>query len=295
MKVIKIIPQGYCKGVVLAIQIAKNTRIQFPHEKITILGQLVHNKYVTKALNHFNIETLENRKKTRLQLLDEIQEGIVIFTAHGVSPQVYKKAQDKGLKIIDATCSDVFKIHELIHQNLKEGKQIGYIGKKNHPESEAVLAISPQIHLIETADDIPANDGKPWLFTNQTTLSYYDTQELFQQIQNRFPDATIHNDICPATYMRQQALYNLEKVEALFVVGDPHSHNTQRLVSIGKKKIDHVYAIESYQDLKDIDFSQFTCCAVTSGASTPPYITQQVITALETNQIPDQIDYEKIL
>lgn len=97
-------PQGYCGGVLKAIETAKKTRIQYPDQKITILGNLVHNQYVKKALQYYSIDTIEDKTKTRVELLDEIHEGIVIFTAHGVSPKVYEKAKEKGLILVDASC-----------------------------------------------------------------------------------------------------------------------------------------------------------------------------------------------
>lgn len=295
MKVIKVTPRGYCKGVVNAIQIAKNTRKNYPNEKITVLGHLVHNQFVTEALKEMNIDSLENRTKTREELLDEVNEGIVIFTAHGVSPKVVQKAKEKGLMIVDATCSDVARVHALIHEYLNQGFEIGYIGKQNHPESEAVLALSDHVHLIENINDIPLNNQKQWLFTNQTTLSYYDTLNLMEEIKLRFPNALIHNDICNATYTRQQAILDLEDVDMLIVVGDAHSHNTQRLAALGKRKIKQVYAVESINDCKQIDFTGIETVAVTSGASTPTSITKQVIEALESMNFDDTIDLKKIL
>ncbi len=294
MQVIKVTPRGYCKGVVKAINMAKNTRKMYPNEKITILGHLVHNKYVTEALKQLNIETLD-QKGSREELLDLIQEGIVIFTAHGVSPSVMTKAKEKGLIIVDATCSDVAKIHELIFESLANKMEIGYIGKKNHPESEAVLAISSHVHLIESINDIPQADDRNWLFTNQTTLSFYDTQLLFDEIKKRFPNAQIHNDICQATYLRQQAVLDLKNADALIVVGDPHSHNTQRLAELGRRNTPQVFAVESAKDLKQIDLQGIQVCAVTSGASTPTCITQQVIEALESGCCDKEIDLSKII
>lgn len=284
MEIIKVTPRGYCKGVVNAIETAKKTRKQYPNEKITILGMLVHNQYVVDALSYYHIDTINIPKKTRLELLDEVNEGIVIFTAHGVSDQVYKKAQEKGLIVVDATCEYVAFIHKIVKEKLNEGYEIGYIGKKGHPESEAVLEISDHIHLIEKEEDLNFNNDLLF-FTNQTTLSYYDIQKLYETIQEKYPHAIINNEICNATKCRQEAIMNLKDVDALIVVGDPKSHNTQKLANIGSKNINNVYCIETAKDLVNIDLSKINKIAITSGASTPTRITNQVIHYLETNEM----------
>lgn len=284
MEIIKVTPRGYCKGVVNAIETAKKTRKQYPNEKITILGMLVHNQYVVDALSYYHIDTIDIPKKSRLELLDEVSDGIVIFTAHGVSQQVYEKAKDKGLMIVDATCEYVAYIHKIVKEKLSEGYEIGYIGKKGHPESEAVLEISNKIHLIENENDLNFEHDLLF-FTNQTTLSYYDIQKLYETIQMKYPHAIINNEICNATKCRQEAVMNLKDVDVLIVVGDPKSHNTQKLASIGSKNIPTVYCVETAKDLLKIDLTNINKVAVTSGASTPTRITNQVIHYLETKEI----------
>lgn len=284
MEIIKVTPRGYCKGVVSAIEIAKKTRKQYPNEKITILGMLVHNQYVVDALKHYQIETIDIPKKSRIELLDEVSDGIVIFTAHGVSDKVFEKAKEKGLIVVDATCEYVAYIHKIVKEKLNEGYEIGYIGKKGHPESEAVLEISDKIHLIEKIEDLNFKHEKLF-FTNQTTLSYFDIQKLYETIQIKYPHAIINNEICNATKCRQEAVMNLKDVDALIVVGDPKSHNTQKLANIGSKNVSKVYCVETAKDLIDIDLSNINRIAITSGASTPTRITNQVIHYLETNEI----------
>lgn len=284
MEVITLTPRGYCKGVVNAIETAKRTRKQHPNEPITILGMLVHNRFVVEALQKYQINSVDTAGKTRYELLDEINEGFVIFTAHGVSDRVREKANTKGLKIIDATCEYVSFIHSLIKDKLSEGYTIGYIGKKNHPESEAVLEISDKVHLIETEADLTFTDEKLF-FTNQTTLSSYQTAALYETIAKKYPNAVISNEICNATRCRQQAVMELEKVDALVVVGDPKSHNTQKLAQLAQQKAAHVFCVENLDDLLKEDLHSFQKVAVTSGASTPTKITQQIIHYLQTKEI----------
>ena len=283
MEVVKVTPRGYCKGVVSAIEIAKKTRKQYPNEKITILGMLVHNQYVVDALTYYKIDTVDIPNKSRIELLDEVNEGIVIITAHGASDKVFEKAKEKGLFVIDATCEYVAYIHKIVKEKLNEGYEIGYIGKKKHPESEAVLEISDKIHLIENENDLNFEHDKLF-FTNQTTLSYFDIKKLYETIQNKYPHAIINNEICNATKCRQEAVMNLKDVDALIVVGDPKSHNTQKLANIGSKNVPTVYCVETAKDLMNVDLSNLNKVAVTSGASTPTRITNQVIHYLETNE-----------
>mgnify|MGYP002853479659 CR=1 FL=1 len=140
MKVVRAIPCGYCKGVIRAISIARKTREENPDVPIHILGMLVHNRYVTDALNQLNITSHNEKNKTREQLLDEIDEGIVIFSAHGVSDIVREKASLKGLHLIDATCVDVLKTKELVKEKLSENYEVLYIGVQGHPEAEGIIA-----------------------------------------------------------------------------------------------------------------------------------------------------------
>ena len=295
---IEVRPQGYCGGVLKAIQIAKQCRKENPKEKITILGNLVHNQYVKQALKTYHIDTVENKAKTRLELLDEIQDGIVIFTAHGVSSMVKEKAMQKHLKIYDASCPFVLSTQKIVEQKLQEGYVIFYIGKNHHPEAESIYSTSQDVHLIEKEEDIPANITRPIFVTNQTTMSIYDIQFLFDAIQKRYPQAHIHDEICNATRVRQQAILNLkeQKVDALIVVGDPTSNNTKQLAYIGQKAgIQNVFRVETVNDIQLDDFANCTTIAVTSGASTPTYLTKQILEYLKDSSHKPIIDIEKIL
>ena len=296
--IIEVRPQGYCGGVLKAIQVAKLCRAENPDKKITILGNLVHNQYVKKALQTYQIHTVENKEKTRIELLDEIDDGIVIFTAHGVSHFVYEKAKEKGLEIYDASCPFVLSTQKIVQQKLKEGYIIFYIGKNHHPEAESIYSTSKDVYLIEKVEDIPDGIQKPIFVTNQTTMSIYDIQFLFDSIQKKYPKALIHDEICNATRVRQQAILDLKNqdVDALIVVGDPSSNNTKQLAYIGRKAgIQNVYRIETVNDIDLNDFKQCKTIAITSGASTPTYLTQQIIQYLTDLSDKPEIDITQIL
>ncbi len=303
MEIVKVVPRGYCKGVIRAIQIAKKARLDYPNEEIYILGMLVHNQYVINALELLNIKSVENSKLDRLSLLQEVPDHcVLIFTAHGISDQVKVAAEKKGCKCIDASCQDVLKTQDIVKEKIKEGYQILYIGKKNHPEAEAVLAISPKIHLITKEEDIKQLNYLDKVFvTNQTTMSIFDVSKLFDTIKTIFPHALICDEICNATRIRQQAISDLkdQNIDVLYVVGDKKSNNSNRLAQIAKEiNIEKVYLIDDVNDVNIDDLKGCTKIAVTSGASTPTYLTNQVISYLEhldENTTIPTIEIEKIL
>lgn len=299
LNIIEVKPQGYCGGVLKAIDIAKQTRQKYPDQKITILGNLVHNDYVKKSLALLTIDTLEIKGKTRTELLDSIDEGIVIFTAHGVSQQVYDKAIKKKLQIVDASCPFVLQTQKLVKQKLNEGFDIFYIGKNQHPEAESIYTLSQRVHLIDKAETIPIHIKNKIFVTNQTTMSLYDIQSIFENIKKIYPDAIIHDEICNATRVRQQALLDLsdKNVDVLIVVGDPTSNNTKQLANIGiKANIPKILRISDVTQLDIHLFKENMTVAVTSGASTPTYLTKQVLYYLQHNDEPrPEIQIEEIL
>lgn len=302
MQVKAIRPRGYCKGVVRAIEMAKQACGE--KQPVVILGMIVHNQYIVDALKQMGIETIDHPGKTRLELLDEIQEGTVIITAHGAGDQVFEKARAKGLNVIDASCLDVIKTHELIKEKLSKGYEILYIGKKGHPEAEGAVSIDAErIHLIGSKEDLKTLDpGADYVITNQTTMSLYDVQDLCEYAKEILPNVTIAKETCTATKVRQEAIKNMDAdIDVVFIVGDPHSNNTQKLASIARENRE-VYMIESLEDLDISVLKGKKKAAVSSGASTPAYLTDQVISFLEQFDETDpdtytkpQVDLTKIL
>lgn len=235
MEIKKVIPSGYCKGVVNAIRMAKDTRTRYPEEKIYVLGMLVHNSYVSKELSDLGIVTLDDSTTSKSDLVDQIDEGIVIFTAHGISDAIKKKVEDKGLKYVDATCVDVLKTQNVIRSYLNKGYDILYFGKKKHPEAEAVLAISDRIHLLTSKEDVLdlKLENTNLFLTNQTTMSYLELSDLLEEVKKKYPHVIIEKEICNATSSRQLAISNLSDCDLLYVVGDQKSNNTSKLVDVG--------------------------------------------------------------
>jgi len=302
MQVYPIVPRGYCKGVVRAIQMAKQCAKEYPDQPIYILGMIVHNQYIVDALGQLGIKTIDHKGKTRLELLNEIDTGIVLITAHGAGHDVFEKAMKKGLIVIDATCVDVIKTHDLIKDKIKEGKEVFYVGKHGHPESEGTLSIDRNhIHLIEKKEDLDNfSHTKSYVLTNQTTMSIWDIEEISNYAKKRFENIEIAKETCTATQVRQEAIGNIPKeVDLVIIVGDPHSNNTTRLAAIAKEKAKkEVWMVESIKDLDIAVLKTKKCVAVSSGASTPTYLTNQIINYLkqfpENPTIPE-IDYSRIL
>ena len=154
MEIISVVPRGYCQGVVRAIQIARKTAQDNPDTPVYMLGMIVHNQFVVDACKAIGIRFVEEAGKTRSELLDRIDSGIVIFTAHGISDDVKEKAIRKGLKVVDASCLDVIKTHDLVKQHIQQDGDVLYIGKKGHPESEGTVSLSKRVHLITSCEDI---------------------------------------------------------------------------------------------------------------------------------------------
>ena len=281
MKIQKLVPRGYCHGVVQAIKTIKTLDTQNLKQPITILGMLIHNKLVNEHFQKKGINILHDPTKTRLELLEQIDKGTVIFTAHGVSKQVIDKAKSKGLDIINTTCSDVEKSFDTISSYLERGYQVLYIGKKGHPESEAACQIDNSILLIESVNDIiNINESfQKIAVTNQTTMSLYDVYSIYEAAQRKFPNIVLIDDICDATKARQEAVINQDTdVELCFVVGDKLSNNTNKLAEISVEKAGiPAIVIETLNDISLNDIINLKKVSVTSGASTPTRVTKEVI------------------
>jgi 4-hydroxy-3-methylbut-2-enyl diphosphate reductase len=291
MEVIRISPRGYCYGVVDALKIARQAaREPTTPRPIYIIGQIVHNRHAIEELTALGVTTLDGQD--RATILEQVQEGTVIFTAHGVAPLVKQRARERGLHCIDATCPDVTVTHDLVHALVDKGYYILYIGKKGHPEPEGVMGEVPgHISLIETEVDVDALRLTPeqvqkLAVATQTTLSQWDTRRVVQYIKTQYPSAEVHIDICAATQTRQEAVVAQAKgADLTIVVGDPRSNNTNRLVQVSEE-LAGVPAIR-IEDLSQLNTEWLKGkrrVAVTAGASTPSQITRAVIHFLEAYQ-----------
>ena len=293
MEVRRITPRGYCHGVVEAIRIAKRVGQEAvtagADEPVAMLGYLVHNEHVTRDLEANGVRLVD--RDNRFEGLQQIDSGTVIFTAHGVSPAVVQAAKDKGLNVVDATCSDVTRTHDLIERLVGEGFHVVYVGKRGHPEPEGAVGVAPDhVTLIERAEDVAAlefADDAKLAVTCQTTLSMWDTQRVMDALIDRYPQTAVHNEICRATQERQEAaVLAADDVDCVVVVGSLRSSNSRRLVQV-VEEMGHkpAYLVDTADDLRPEWFAGIHRVGVTSGASTPTQLTRAVIAALEA--MPD--------
>lgn len=288
MDVQKITPRGYCYGVVdamtMAKQVARDPNVPRP---IYVLGQIVHNRHAVQDLESLGIKTLDGAE--RLKLLDQVPDGAtVIFTAHGISPAVKERARQRHLTFYDATCPDVTKTHVLIQDKIAHGYAIIYIGTKGHPEPEGAMGEAPpeRVALVTGVDDV---DGLPFArdeklaVVTQTTLSQWDTESVIRKVLERYPEAEVHNEICLATQLRQEAAVKAaEDVDMVVVVGDRRSNNSNRLVEVVEKVAGKpAVRVEQVGDLDPAWFEGHTRVAVTAGSSTPSQVTRAVIQWIE--------------
>lgn len=289
MDVLKITPRGYCHGVVEAIRAAKQTAKERPGAKITMLGYLVHNTHVTDELRRHGIELVD--ADNRLEGLEQVREGTVIFTAHGVSPAVKGKAAQRGLSLVDATCSDVIVTHELVKDLAERGYDVVYIGRRGHPEPEGVMGEAPgRVHLVQDPEDVDRLDirSDKIAVTCQTTLSIWDTAAMIKRVREKYPQAEAYNEICRATQDRQEAAVEAAgECDLVIVVGSERSSNSRRLVQV-VEELGHkpAYLVDTVKDIKLEWLSGKKRVGVTSGASTPTQLTREVIEYLEGLDLP---------
>ena len=297
MEVVRITPRGYCHGVVEAIRIAKRVGIErAAGEKVTMLGYLVHNEHVTRELEEHGVALVD--APDRMAGLDQIQSGTVVFTAHGISPQVVAEAQRRGLNVVDATCSDVTRTHDLVRRLTGDGFHVIYIGKRGHPEPAGALGVAPQqTTLVETIDEVAQLEVPPGArlaVTCQTTLSMWDTKAIIDRLVERFPDIEVHNEICLATQQRQEAaVLAATDVDCVVVVGSRRSSNSLRLVQVVEERAGKpAFLVDTAAELDPRWFEGMHRVGVTAGASTPTQLTRQVITAIEA--LPGAVEPEAV-
>ena len=283
MDVLRITPRGFCHGVVDAIRLAQEAG-QTHEGPVYMLGYLVHNAHVVQELGQYNVQLID--LDDRLAGLEKIEGGTVILTAHGVSPAVKMQAMDRGLTVIDATCSDVYVTHDLIIDLVDKGYEIIYVGMPGHPEPEGAIGEAPDhVHLVSSTDDV-ANlnlDAEQIAVTTQTTLSVWDTDDIIASILVRYPSAEVHNDICLATQDRQEAaVAAANECDLVLVVGSERSSNSRRLVEVVRDiKGTPAYLVDTVADLDLEWFVDTKRVGITAGASTPARVTREVIEFVE--------------
>ena len=284
MDVLRITPRGFCHGVVDAIRLANEAGSQ--HQgPVYMLGYLVHNAHVVNELAENGVQLVDF--DDRMAGLDQIQHGTVILTAHGVSPAVKQRAIDKGLTVIDATCSDVYITHDLIIDLTSRGYEIIYVGKRGHPEPDGAIGEAPgHVHLVSTTEDVAALDldNDRLAVTTQTTLSIWDTQDVIDAVVAKYPHVEVHNDIClgypgPPGSRRAggRGLRLWSSWSAAIAVRTPTG--SSRSCATSSRRPAHL--VDSAEEVDLSWFKPGMRVGVTAGASTPARVTRQVIELIE--------------
>ncbi|MCU7906846.1 MAG: 4-hydroxy-3-methylbut-2-enyl diphosphate reductase [Candidatus Thiodiazotropha sp. (ex Epidulcina cf. delphinae)] len=277
-------PRGFCAGVDRAIEIVEHA-LEFLGAPIYVRHEVVHNRFV--------VESLRERGAIFVDELDDVPDGhSVIFSAHGVSQAVREEAEQRRLRVFDATCPLVTKVHLEVARRCRDGYEVVLIGHRGHPEVEGTMGQCTQgcehaqIHLVVTIRDVERlKIGKPEkiAFVTQTTLSIDDTQQIILALQKRFPDITgpKKNDICYATQNRQDAVKELaRRCDLVLVVGSPNSSNSNRLREIAEKHGPPAYLIDGAQDIDPNWLTGKQRIGVTAGASAPEILVENVIERL---------------
>ena len=285
MEVVLANPRGFCAGVDRAIEIVERALDLFG-APIYVRHEVVHNKFV--------VDGLRDRGAVFVDELNEVPDGnTVIFSAHGVSQAVRQEAAARDLRVFDATCPLVTKVHLEVTRHCKAGDEVILIGHKGHPEVEGTMGQyqcddpGTGIYLVETPDDVKnltVNNPAALSFVTQTTLSMDDTETVIDALREKFPaiKGPKKDDICYATQNRQDAVKRLSSdCEVVLVVGSPNSSNSNRLREIAEKEGRKGYLIDGPEDMKQAWFDGVTKVGITAGASAPEILVESVIYQLE--------------
>ncbi len=283
MRVVLANPRGFCAGVDRAIDIVNRALERFG-TPIYVRHEVVHNRFV--------VETLRTRGAVFVDELDQVpDDATVIFSAHGVSQAVQDEAVRRGLRILDATCPLVAKVHLEVVRHARAGRDVILIGHAGHPEVEGTMGRydydnGGDIYLVETPEDVAnlrLRDPSQVAFATQTTLSMDDTRAVIAALHQHFPDLTgpKRDDICYATQNRQDSVKELARTcDIVLVVGSPSSSNSNRLREIAEKLGVPSYLIDSSADIRSEWLAGVEVVGVTAGASAPEVLVDDVVARL---------------
>jgi 4-hydroxy-3-methylbut-2-enyl diphosphate reductase len=280
MDVVLANPRGFCAGVERAIEIVERA-LELHGAPIYVRHEIVHNKYV--------VDSLRAKGAVFVDELDQVPAGaIVIFSAHGVAKAVQAEAEGRGLKVFDATCPLVTKVHVEVAKMLREGYEIVMIGHKGHPEAEGTMGqAAAGMHLVETLDDVAAlqvASPDKLAYVTQTTLSVDDARAMVAALKRRFPSirGPKKDDICYATQNRQDAVkFMAPQCDVVIVVGSPNSSNSNRLREVAEHMGASAYMVDSAADLRPEWIAGKRRVGVSAGASAPEVLVRELIDRLK--------------
>ena len=290
MEILLAEPRGYCAGVVRAVDIVELalTKIGAP---IYVRHEIIHNQFV--------VNELKQKGAIFVEEIEEIpNDSTVIFSAHGVSPEVWSDAKTKNLNIIDATCPLVTKVHLEAIKYAKDGYTILLVGHKGHDEVIGTMGEAPNhtilVEDIDHIESIKVLNPEKIVALTQTTLSISDTSDIINRLKQKFPQLITRNDICYATTNRQNALSSMtENVDLVLVVGAKNSSNSNRLRELASENGIEAYLINGPEDLDDAWLIGKKTVGITSGASTPEVLVNRVLAKLKPKNIKNIIFAEE--
>jgi len=280
MEVILSAPRGFCAGVVRAIDVVELCLQRFG-APVYVKHQIVHNPYVVADLEKKGAITVEN--------VEDVPEGsVVVFSAHGSPPEDYEKAKARNLRVIDATCPLVTKVHNEARKYSREGRRIILVGHKGHQEVRGTMG-QAEMFLVDEREGVHLPDWSsdtPVTVLTQTTLSVDDTARAVERIQQRFPNALVRNDVCYATTNRQTAVKKLaQMVDLVLVIGAENSSNCNRLREVASAQGVPAYLINGPEELHMEWLEGVKRVGITSGASTPEVLVDAVVKKLRPERV----------
>jgi 4-hydroxy-3-methylbut-2-enyl diphosphate reductase len=281
MEVILARPRGFCKGVVRAVDMVEQL-LTSHGAPVYVLHEIVHNRHV--------VENLNERGALFVETVEDVPPGaLVIFSAHGVSDAVARRAKQRRLRIIDATCPLVKKVHFRARRYGRRGLEVIIIGHKGHPEVEGTMGcVSGPLHVVSTlaeAEALRVGDPTALAYVTQTTLNIKGASDIIAHLKGRFPGikGPALADICYATQSRQRAVHRLaSEVDLLLVVGSRNSSNSNRLREVGEQTGCPSYLIEDARDMDPAWFTTKNSVGVTAGASAPEVLVEGVVEKLQS-------------
>ncbi len=273
-------PRGFCAGVDRAIEIVEMSLKRYG-APIYVRHEIVHSRHV--------VNSLRKRGAVFVEELDEVPDGaLVIFSAHGVAQRVWEEARRRNLKVIDATCPLVIKVHNEVHRDYSNDYELILIGHAAHPEVVGTLGQVPdKFHLVSSVEDVEkleVENSEHLSYVTQTTLSVDECSEIVEALNRRFPGikGPHQEDICYATQNRQNAVKELAKfVDLILVIGSPNSSNSNRLRELAERFTVPAYLIDSYQDIQPEWLKDVEAIGVTAGASAPEILVNEVVAYLK--------------
>ena len=290
---LRVRPRGFCAGVVRAVDIVE-LALEAYGAPVYVHHEIVHNRYV--------VEQLKRRGAIFVEAIGEVPHGaVLVFSAHGVPPTVRDEARERSLKVIDATCPLVTKVHLEALKFARETRTIILIGHKDHQEIVGTSGEAPRqtivVDSVEAVDALEVDDPEKLAFLTQTTLSLYDTQEIVARLRQRFPGiiGPASDDICYATQNRQEAVEHVaQDVDLILVVGSPNSSNSNRLVEVAQRSGVKAKLIDAAKDIDPAWLDGVTRVGLTAGASAPEVLVEQVSERLAAFWFTDQQDLDLI-